>query len=253
MYPPGRAPVPRNGGLGYGMHARRALLAPENKLRHNGINARLVLDDTDGIAAYSSRRRWRVQENGEGDVIPKQHTGNKRSEKSIIGVPLVLLALYRILYPKAHRCEIQAFLFRAHSGVGNNPFFYSLTAITDAEAALGLNRKKGSTTAYQAFTPINLLRRTIYWRFPGPFGIRDVKREDMIDFDQAGLSVTKGNRSHGKCHVTSRVSAAGNYGHDVNWTLMMAIAGNQTGDRWYDFYERRGTTVMDVYDFILRI
>jgi hypothetical protein len=53
--------------------------------------------------------------------------------------------------------------------------------------------------------------------------------------------------------VTSRVSAAGNYGHDVNWTLMMAIAGDQTGDRWYDFYERRGTTVMDVYDFILRI
>jgi hypothetical protein len=34
---------------------------------------------------------------------------------------------------------------------------------------------------------------------------------------------------------------------------MMAIACGQTGDRWFDFYERRGTTVPDVYDLILRI
>jgi hypothetical protein len=93
----------------------------------------------------------------------------------------------------------------------------------------------------------------MYWILPAPFGIADVRREDMIDFDQAGLSVTKANRSYGKCHVTSRVTASGNYGHDVNWTLMMAIAGDQTGDRWLDFYERRGTTVPDVFDFIRRI
>jgi hypothetical protein len=139
MFAPGGGPVPRNGGMGYGMHARRTTLAIEDRALHLGMNPS-ELFNADDTASRWSRKRWREQRDEEGDVIPKQHTGNVRSTKSIEGVPLLLLATYRVLFPKAQRCEIQAFLFRAHSGVGIDPFFYSATAITNAEADLGLNR-----------------------------------------------------------------------------------------------------------------
>ena len=75
--------------------------------------------------------------------------GKKRTK--LRGKDLMRLALYRVLFPKARAAEINAALYRFNYG---NPFFsfFSKSQISNAEARLGLTRKRGSTTAYQAFS-----------------------------------------------------------------------------------------------------
>jgi hypothetical protein len=254
MYAPGAAPVPARGGLGYGLHVRRMTVAQiQHAQQQGGAVARVLLDGAN-VPTRRTQRRWMQQLRNEGDVVPKLRTGNNRATKTITGVPLMLLAIYRLLYPKAHRCEVQAFLFSSYSGTLQHPFFFTLDAITAAEnEVLGLNYKKGSTTAYQALTATNVMKRWMFWHLPAPHGIADVRRDNMIDLDEAGLSLTTANRRYGKAMVTSRVRAGGNYGHDTKWTLVMAISGGADGGRWFDFVERAGTSVHDFYNFILRI
>ena len=47
---------------------------------------------------------------------------------------------------------------------------YSPSQISEAETWIGLTRKKGSTTAYQALLPINKLKRWAFWNLPYPHG-----------------------------------------------------------------------------------
>ena len=86
-----------------------------------------------------------------------RHTGYKRKD-GIIGLPLFLLSIDQRTYNKATRYECTAYLYRAYSSTLLLPRIYSLNDITDAENVIGLNRKKGSTTAYHTFTQRNLTR-----------------------------------------------------------------------------------------------
>ena len=185
--------------------------------------------------------------------MPKRHTGNKIAERAIKGIPLILLAVYRAVFPKAQRCEIKAFLFRAHSGHIAEPFIYDQAAITRAEADLGLSWKKGSTTAYQAMRPENQYKRWGYWNLPCPHGIADIPRNRIIDFDEAGVFVETANRNYGKAHITSRVRQTGNYGHGQKNTLLMAISGGPDGRHWVDYSDRAGTSAYDYYLFVHRV
>lgn len=255
MFAPGTQPEASKGGMGYGLHMRQATVGMMVDAENNGRNRSTIFsENADYVPSRRTQRRWYRQNEVEGTTIPKRHTGNKPSERQILGLPLLLLAVYRSLFPKAERCEIQAFLYRAYSASLPQPFFFSLTAITNAESELlGLNWKKGSTTAHQAFTPINQSRRWCYWNLDAPHGIADVARDDMIDIDEAGIFLEKANRRYGKAHVSSRTRAAGNYGHGEKHTLLLAIAGGPDGERWIDYSSRAGTSAYDFYQFIEKI
>ena len=160
-----------------------------------------------------------------GHMRRMAHSGNRRKSGLCHGLPLMLLAVYRAAFPKAERAEIAAFLWRAYSGHLPNPHLYTATEINRAENLLGLNRKKGSTTAYKAYLPRNLLRRYMYHHFPAPYGINNIRRMDMIDLDEACLTVEAANRKYGKACVHRRVRQSGNYGHGKAKTLLMAITG----------------------------
>ena len=177
------------------------------------------------------------------------HTGKKRKD-GIHGLPLFLLSIYQQTYPKATRYECTAYLYQTYGSTLALTRIYSLNDITEADNHIGLNRKKGSTTANQAFTHRNLTRRLRYWTMNFPDGIADIAREDMIDLDEAGLSLGTANRRYRKCSILGRVQERGNYGHGVNHTLKMAISGSSNGiaRRWIRF-DTGGTDVLSFIAF----
>ena len=138
--------------------------------------------------AYPSAiTQWRYEQLNDnlGHILPCKRTGNKHYQK-MSGQDLIYLALYRVAYPKCTIAEINAFLYRAN--LGNPAFsFYSQSQISIAEKSIGLTRKKGSTTAYEAFLPRNLERRFRYWNYPFPVGVADINRAMIIDLDECGI------------------------------------------------------------------
>ena len=162
-----------------------------------------------------------------------------------------MLALYRVIFPKASAAEINAFLFRVNYG---DPFFrfYTNSQITYAEQRIGLTRKRGSTTAFQAYLPINLRKRCIYWNLPYPYGIADIRRADLIDLDECGIFVQTADRTLGKAHEGNRVRQGGNYQHSEKWNLLLAIAGCIAAERWADLWLAGGTTSLKMITCIGR-
>ena len=155
-------------------------------------------------------------------------------------------------YPKATAAQINAFLYQINYG---SAFFrfYTPSQITEAEKRIGLTRKAASTTAYQAYLPINLQKRWMYWNLPYPFGIADIRVEDLIDLDECGLFVETADRTIGKAFVGKRVRQEGNYQKSEKWTLLLAIAGSAVGERWADMWLEGGTTGDRMITFIQQI
>ena len=131
--------------------------------------------------------RWAA--NGVGQ---RQQTGG-RPAANLRGEHQFLLCLCRVLYPKVEADEIITFI-AMHS---ENPVIYSRYAISKREAELGLTRKKASTTANQALEPANMLKRQLFWTTPLPTGLLGIPRQVLIDIDECGLWLEKGNRKHG--------------------------------------------------------
>ena len=82
---------------------------------------------------------WRWATNGVGQRV---QTGNATAV-NLRGEHLFLLVVYRLVYPKAEADEVIAFIAQ-HSRF---PRLYSRSDISIAEKAVGLTRKRGSTTA----------------------------------------------------------------------------------------------------------
>ncbi|KAL7502124.1 hypothetical protein ACHAXN_000189, partial [Cyclotella atomus] len=100
-------------------------------------------------------RRYVALENRLGHFRPCRRTGNKPAT-ALRDHNIVFLILYRIAYPKCSAAQINAYLYRVN--YGDVLFrFYTKSQISKAERCIGLTRKRGSTTAYQAFLPINQL------------------------------------------------------------------------------------------------
>ena len=165
---------------------------------------------------------------------------------------LVFLVLYRVVFPKCSAAQINAFLFRVNFG---DPFFrfYSNGQITEAESRIGMTRKCGSTTAFQAFLPINKLKRWMYWHLPYPYGIADVKREDFIDLDECGVFVETADKHIGKAYTGNRVRQAGNYQKSEKWNLLLGIAGSEAAERWAEMWLEGGTTNIKMIEFIQKV
>jgi hypothetical protein len=54
---------------------------------------------------------------------------------------------------------------------------------------LGLMREWGSTTAFNAFLPINLNKRRLFWTTPYPTGLFQIPRSQIIDVDKCALYI----------------------------------------------------------------
>ena len=171
-----------------------------------------------------TQTRWEALNNDMGHVRPCRRTGNKFRE-NFAGQDLVFLALYRMLFPKCTHAEINAFLYR--SNLGNPLFqFYSPSQICRAEALIDLTRKKGSTTAYQALLPRNLMKRFQYWNYAFPVRIADISRSQIIDLDECGVFVeTTASRKYGKSYNGFRVRETGAYSKGEKWNCLLAVSG----------------------------
>ena len=195
--------------------------------------------------------RWNNLLTNLGHYRKCQHSGNRRAAV-LRDHDLILLALYRIAFPKATAAEINAFLYRAN--FGSVMFrFYSPSQISEAEKRIGLSRKKGSTTAFQALLPVNRLKRWCYWNLPYPFGIADILKRDLIDLDECGMELKTAERSIGKAYVGKRVNQPGLYSQTDKWTLLFAISGDPAARRWRDIWTGEGTTGLRMVAFIRRI
>lgn len=198
-------------------------------------------------------RRWRRRWQTYGDVRAFRRTGNRRATV-LRGLDLLNLAYFRVIFPKATQAEMNVLLFSAQVGRGEPwPRFFPPSQITKAEDRLGLSRKRGSTTAYQALLPVNLIRRHLFWTRNYPVGRADINSEDMIDIDEAAIFMETCNRKHGKGYIGCRIREEGPYNHSEKYTITMAIAGSQQGERYFQFERKAGTTTVDFLDFMQNV
>jgi hypothetical protein len=147
-----------------------------------------------------------------------------------------LLLTFRIAWPKANADEVRTFIWTNSSGAR----LYTRAQVGDEETAFGLTRKRASTTAHQAFTPRNLLRRRLWWSLPPPLGVVGLPRPLLLDTDEAGLFLKYVNRPSGKAYVGVRVREPGPYGHTEKWTLILTVS--PCGRKWFRFKKEAGTT-----------
>ena len=132
---------------------------------------------------------------------------------------------FRAAYPKSTHAEVIAFLWNAWGWYQQPQQLYWPAQIVAAENRLGMSRKKGSTTAFQARCPVNIALQSAFWLMLYPYGIADVPADTMIDIDEAGVSLETANRGYGKAHIATRVRQVGLYGHSNKFTILLAISG----------------------------
>ena len=131
----------------------------------------------------------------------------------------MLLVLYLIAYPAPLLDEVSAFI----ANTSTDGRIYSRGELTCRLSELKITRKRGSTEAYQAFLPRNLLKRNIFWDHPLPFGVNGVARRRFIDIDECGIELQSCNRKSGYAFSGARVRKPGNYSRDVKVTIILAI------------------------------
>ena len=209
------------------------------------------------LPSQLSKYRWEQLEQQVGHYCSCRRTGNNFATR-LCGFDLILLALYWTIYPKASAAKVNAFLYRINYG-NVNFSFYSHSQISKAETMIGLSRKAGSCTAYQAFLPRNIQRREEYWNYPYPIGIADCRRRFMIDLDECGLFLETANRKYGKSYVGLQINEPGPYAKSEKWNLLMAVCGEEgvvgaPSRQWTKFWTvLGGTTVNKMYEFIQEI
>jgi len=184
-----------------------------------------------------------------GHVQPMIATGNHEADREIRGQPLVRLALYRCVYPKATVDQIRAFLYNMDPL--ERP--YSRSQIHRAEDLLDLRTKAASSTCERAYLPANLQKRHMFWYDNYPFGRANIRTSDMIDMDQAGFKIESTNPGFGKTVSWLRCDDAGQYNRDMKVNCMMAIsADTKCNMECHDIWPQAegGTTIHRVYVFI---
>ena len=170
-----------------------------------------------------SVERWVADGIGKQSLRPYEKKGNNAATV-LRGEDRVLVAVIRAMYPKANAAEVITFV-HAHS---SNPRLYAAGQISQCEIDLGLTRKVGSTTAFQALTPANVLRRFQFWNLPFPSGVTDTPLERLCDIDECAVTLNVVNRAYGKSYVNMRVNEEGPYVRTEKRTLILGVRPNGT-------------------------
>ena len=201
-----------------------------------------------------SIQRWRKH-----GPIPLRKTGN-RSTATLDGFHLLLLVMFKRAYPHSTNSHCAVFI-ALHAEDGR--------VFTDQEIGKGLRYldmtwKKGSTTAYNAFTPESERKYYSFWNYDFPAGIVGVPRRVMIDGDEMALALGDVNLSYGHAVKGCRMRKIGHYGRGfVKITIIMFIeAGDPTLPAgtlgsiekpriWYHLSKDKGTSA-EKYSAVLR-
>jgi len=200
-----------------------------------------------------SIQRWKKD-----GVIAKKRTGNKK-KTFIEGEHLFILAAYKRIFPHAKAAQCALFI-SIHSTDGR---VFTNTQIHNALKLLGMTRKKGSTTAYQAFTPRNEYLYDCFISFNFPAGIKNVPRRLLMDGDECSFQVGDIGQSYGHAVKGLRVRKMGNYGRGGSKivVIMFIEPGDPTLDPtqlgsiarpriWYRVSKDKGTS-SDAYESFL--
>ena len=202
---------------------------------------------------YPSNRtinRWKQHQNIRGNLLPYRRSGNKRARRELRGNDFVNLAFFRAIKPKARLYECKAFIYNANPT--NRP--YSDSQIHRAEVRLNLTRKAASTTSNDAYLPINLRKRHMYWNMNCPYGIADIDPRNLIDIDEMGIEIEHSNRNRGKTVEGQRCNAAGVYNRNEKMNVLLAISGCDVNPmRWVEPWTGEGTTLFRYCEFLERI
>lgn len=202
------------------------------------------ISDQHGEPCKRTLRRWKERMRDDGHFLAYKHNGNKDAQV-FTGHDLLLLCIYRLIYPEASSAEIIAFLFNT---VGR---FYSRSQVTLAEMKVGLSRKRASSTARQALQPRVQVWRTMFWNQPEPFGIANTPASDIIDFDEAVVSTFDAVRTQGKAFLTSRARMIGPFDRDKSTRVILAICGDPNFPfRYSKIDEASGTNLLDLWVFM---
>ena len=88
---------------------------------------------------------------------------------------------------------------------------------------------------------------------PYPFGIANIRRQDMIDLDESGIFLETADMKIGKALFGRRVRQMGNYGHGKRINFLFAISGSPQGERWMDLWDDGGLDLARFLLFLERI
>ena len=121
-----------------------------------------------------------------------------RKTQTVVDEDLFLLVVHLMAYPTASNDEIRRFIFKE-----------------------GRNR-----SLYSRVVAENLVREELFWTTPFPTGVKSIPIDELVDIDEASLTIEPFKRAYGRSYLGTRVSQQGPF--DVtktNWNCMCAITG----------------------------
>ena len=110
--------------------------------------------------------------------------------------------------------------------------------------------------------PRNIQRERQFFELPPPLGINNVRRRQLIDFDECGIAMEKCNRKCGAAYTAIRVRKPGHYTKGLKMTVKLAVEpgdpdlpDNVDGSlanprRWFIISDDAGTTEEDFAEFV---
>jgi hypothetical protein len=182
-------------------------------------------------------------------------TGNKDRAK-LVGMDLILLVVFYTIWPCGSADEACTFIYN------NGGDIYERPDISKRLKELDYSRKISSTEAYQAFTPINMLKCDLFFSQPPPLGIVTVPRRKFIDVDEFGIALERCNNKYGYSLRLYRIRKPGHYTRNQKLTVLLAIEpgdprlpNNMPGSvamprRWCRVMQTGGTSTLAFASFV---
>ena len=185
-------------------------------------------------------------------------TGNQVNG-TIVGEDQYLAVICITIWPDNTMDEIATFIFNEGGSV------YTRGQISQRLKDMECTRKVGSTEAYEAFTPNNVLCAELFWTRTPPLGVVSIERRRFIDVDEFGGCFNKCNRKRGYAASFYWMRKPGHYVRTAKLTVLLGI---EPGDphvpphidgsvekprRWVRVLQNHGTTIEVFRDFIEEI
>ena len=86
-----------------------------------------------------------------------------------------------------------------------------------------------------------------------PYGIAEIDWSDMIDLDKSAFKKEHADRCDGIAQSHSPVKEEGPYRRDERVNVLLAIAGDDSGERWIVTWTEEGTDLPRFLSFMLMI
>ena len=116
------------------------------------------------------------------------------------------MTIFLLVQPRAKSDHIATFIASRGGTRG-----LSRQSISRRTKELKYSRKRASLEAFQAYTPINIMRRELFFTSPPPIGIHGTPLSQAIDIDEAGFTLESCESKYGKSLTCHRVRDTGHY------------------------------------------